>query len=127
MLAMEGEHMQHRPTECGRCASASAADFGDWQFNVSEDDLRAIAKRGYEDVGESLTRICQSQALGLFISDVLAARPAGVTALRRSQRRFSNGVTTVATPFHSSGKWHRSSSAAGRGPAGRCVSNQRPS
>jgi hypothetical protein len=39
-----------------------------------------------------------------------------VTALRRLQRRFSNGVTTAATPFRSFGKWHRSSSAAGRDP-----------
>jgi hypothetical protein len=42
------------------------------------------------------------------------------------QRRFSSGVTAVETPFQSPGKWHRSSSAAGRGPACRCVSTQRP-
>jgi hypothetical protein len=45
----------------------------------------------------------QAQAVRLFITDMLAVR-ARVTALRRLQRRFSNGVTTIATPFQSSGK-----------------------
>jgi hypothetical protein len=46
----------------------------------------------------------RAQAVSLFITDMLAARSARVTALRRLQRRFSNGVTTAATPFQSSGK-----------------------
>jgi len=46
----------------------------------------------------------QAQAVSLFITDMLAGsigQGNGVTTL---QRRFSNGVTTVATPFQSSGK-----------------------
>ena len=45
---------------------------------------------------------CQRTAVSLFITD-MPARPR-VTALRRSQRRFSDGVTAVETPFQSSGK-----------------------
>jgi hypothetical protein len=67
MLAREGVHMQRRPSECGRCASASAsaADVGDWQFNVSEDDLRAIAKHGYESA-VTTDHDQEAQAVGLF-------------------------------------------------------------
>jgi hypothetical protein len=51
-------------------ARAPAPDFGDWQFNVSEDDLRAIAKRGYE--GAVTTDLDQqAQAVGLFLNDAL--------------------------------------------------------
>ena len=45
---------------------------------------------------------CQRTAVSLFITD-MPARPR-VTALLRSQRRFSDGVTAVETPFQSSGK-----------------------
>jgi hypothetical protein len=70
---------------------------------VSEDDLRVIAEDGYEGAA-STDPAQQAQAVSLSISDMLAARSARETALRRSQRRFSNGVTTAVTPFQSSGK-----------------------
>ena len=53
---------------------------------VSEDDLRVIAKHGYEGA-LSTDHDQQAQAVGLFITDVLAARRPG------------NGVTAVATSF----------------------------
>jgi hypothetical protein len=70
---------------------------------VSEDDLRVIAGHGHEGVA-SADQDQQAQAVSLFITDMLAASVGqgnGVTAL---QLRFSNGVTTDATPFQSSGK-----------------------
>jgi hypothetical protein len=72
--------------------------------DVSEDDLRTLAERGYEGAA-STDQDQQEQAVGLFITDMARLpRWAKVTALRRLQRRFSNGVTTVATPFQPSGK-----------------------
>jgi hypothetical protein len=54
---------RHRPSECGRCASASVVD-------VSEDDLRAIAKRGYE--GALTTDHDQpAHAVALFLTDAV--------------------------------------------------------
>ena len=46
----------------------------------------------------------QAQAVSLFITDMLAASIGQGNGVTTSQRRFSNGVTTVATPFQSSGK-----------------------
>jgi hypothetical protein len=55
-------------------------------IGLSEDDLRVIAKHGYEGV-LSTDLDQQGRALSLFIADVLAAR------------RKRNGVTAVATSF----------------------------
>ena len=46
----------------------------------------------------------QAQAVGLFITDMLAASIGQGNGVTTVARRFSNGVTTVATPFQSSGK-----------------------
>jgi hypothetical protein len=70
---------------------------------VAADELAKIARSGYPEV-QSEDEKRAVEALSLFITDTLAARSASVTALLRLQRRFSNGVTTVATPFQSSGK-----------------------
>jgi len=59
-----------RLSECGRCASAGAADFRRLTIEVSEDDLRAIAKRGYEGA-VTTNHDQQAQAVGLFLSDSL--------------------------------------------------------
>ena len=53
---------------------------------VSDDDLRVIAKHGYEGV-LSTHPDQQARALSLFIADMLAAR------------RLGNGVKAVATSF----------------------------
>ena len=53
---------------------------------MSEDDLRVIAKHGYEAV-LSTDPDQRARALSLFIADMLAARRPG------------NGVTAVATSF----------------------------
>jgi hypothetical protein len=53
---------------------------------VSEDDLRVLAKHGYEGV-LSTDPEQEARALRLFIADMLAAR------------RKRNGVTAVATSF----------------------------
>ena len=55
-------------------------------IGVSEDDLRVIAKHGYEGAA-SADQDERAQAVSLFITDVLASIGRG------------NGVTTVATPF----------------------------
>jgi hypothetical protein len=60
--------------------------FCSFTIGVSEDDLRVIAKHGYEGV-LSTDPDQQARALSLFIADMLAAR-----------RR--NGVKAVATSFH---------------------------
>ena len=54
--------------------------------SVSEDDLRVMAKHGYEWAA-STDPDQQAQALSLFIADMLAARRPG------------NGVKAVATSF----------------------------
>ena len=53
---------------------------------VSDDDLRVMAKHGYEGV-LSTDADEQARALSLFIANMLAARRPG------------NGVKAVATPF----------------------------
>jgi hypothetical protein len=58
--------------------------FRSFTIGVSEDDLRVIAKHGYEDV-LSTDPDQQARALSLFIADMLAARRPG------------NGVKAVAT------------------------------
>jgi hypothetical protein len=55
-------------------------------IGVSEDDLRAIAERGYEGV-LSTDPDQQARAFRLFIADMLAAR------------RLGNAITAVATSF----------------------------
>jgi hypothetical protein len=72
-------------------------------IGVSEDDHRAIAEYGYEGA-VSADQDQQEQAISLFITTCSPAQSVSVTALRRLQRRFSNDVTAVATPFRSSGK-----------------------
>jgi len=72
-------------------------------IGVSEDDLRVIADHGYEGA-VSADQDQQEQAISLFITTCSPAQSVSVTALRRLQRRFSNDVTAVATPFRSSGK-----------------------
>ena len=72
-------------------------------IGASEDDLRVIAEHGDQGAA-SADHDQQAQAVGLFITDISAAsigQGNGVTTL---QRRFSNSVTTAATPFQSSGK-----------------------
>jgi hypothetical protein len=56
-------------------------------IGVSEDDLRVVAKHGYEGV-LSTDADEQARALSLFIADMLAARRPG------------NGITAGATSFH---------------------------
>ena len=94
---------------------------------VAADELAKIARSGYPEV-QSEDEKRAVEALILFITDMLARRldRPRITVLQLSQRRFSNGVTTAATPFQSPGKWHRSRTAAGRRPAGRYVSTRRP-
>jgi hypothetical protein len=60
--------------------------FRSFTIGVSEDDLRVIAKHGYEGV-LSTDPDQQARALSLFIADMLAAR------------RLGNGVKAVATSF----------------------------
>jgi len=55
--------------------------------DVSEDDLRALAERGFEGAA-STDHDRQAQAVGLFLTHMLAA------SIGRA-----NGVTTVATPL----------------------------
>ena len=62
-------------------------DVGDSTIGVSEDDLRVIAEHGYEGAA-STDHDQQAQAVGLFISDMLAVSTGQ-----------GNGLTTVATPF----------------------------
>jgi hypothetical protein len=69
-------------------------------IGVSEDDLRVIAEHGYEGAASTDLDL-RAQAVSLFITDMLAGsigQGNGVTTVA------SNGVTTVATPFQSSGK-----------------------
>jgi len=56
---------------------------------ISEDDLRAIARHGYEGAA-SADQAQRVQALNLFITDMLA---------RRLESAKGNRVTAVATPF----------------------------
>ena len=60
--------------------------FRSFTIGVSEDDLRVIAKHGYEGV-LSTDPDQQARALSLFIADMLAAHRPG------------NGVKAVATSF----------------------------
>jgi len=60
--------------------------FRSFTIGVSEDDLRVIAKHGYEGV-LSTDPDQQARALSLFITDMLAARRPG------------NGVKAVAKSF----------------------------
>ena len=48
------------------------APIGDHTIHVSEDDLRVIAEHGYEGAA-STDHDQQAQAIGLFITDMLAA------------------------------------------------------
>jgi hypothetical protein len=148
--------MQRRPSECARCASASAsaADVGDWQFNVSEDDLRAIAKHGYESA-VTTDHDQEAQAVGLFthrrgsanLTAYLAALlQLGATSLNENEQGHKRALfgdaaqkveraridkhSSRATPPAQSSHAHRTAALtrgpAGREPAGRCVSTQRP-
>ena len=64
---MEGVHHDNiGRANAGAARAPSVADFGDWQFNVSEDHLRAIAKHGYESAVTPPTTIQEAQAVGLF-------------------------------------------------------------
>ena len=65
-------------------------------IGVTEDDLRVIAKHGYEGV-LSTDPEQRAQTLSLFIARHARRSSGAVTALRQLQRRFSKGVTTVAT------------------------------
>jgi hypothetical protein len=56
-------------------------------IDVSEDDLQALAKHGYEGAA-STDHDQRAQAVSLFITDMLAPSICQ-----------GNGVTTVATPF----------------------------
>jgi hypothetical protein len=71
-------------------------------IGLSEDDLRVIAKHGYEGVlsTDPISRRKPSASSSPTCSPLVAQ----ATALRQLQRRFSEGVTTVATSFQSSGK-----------------------
>jgi hypothetical protein len=71
-------------------------------IGVSDDDLRVIAKHdGYQG---ALTTDHEQQAQAQSLHHRRARRPIGqVTALRRLQRRFSDGVTAVETPENSVG------------------------
>jgi len=83
MLATEGD----RHGDVGRYGSRSAADFRRLTIDLSEDDLRGIAKHGYEGAA-STDHDQRAQAVSLFITDMLAASIGQ-----------GCGVTTVATPF----------------------------
>jgi hypothetical protein len=72
-------------------------------IGVSEDDLRVIAEHGYEGAPRTDLDL-QAQAVSLFITDMLAASIGQGNGVTPVARRFSNRVTTVATPFQSSGK-----------------------
>jgi|KBSMisStaDraftv2_1062788.scaffolds.fasta_scaffold3335729_1 hypothetical protein len=65
---------------------AARRGFRSFTVGVSDDDLRVLAKHGYEGV-LSTDPDQQAQTLSLFIADMLAARRPG------------NGVTKMATPF----------------------------
>jgi hypothetical protein len=61
---------RRRPSECERCASARRRGLRKLRIEVSEEDLRAIAKRGY--AGAVTTDLDQqAQAVGLFLTDAL--------------------------------------------------------
>ena len=95
-------------------------------IGVSEDDLRVIAEHGYEGAA-SADQDQQAQAVSLFITACSPPRSARVTALRQLHADSVTVSPPMQRRFSRPEKWHRSSSTAGRGPAGRCVSTQRPS
>jgi len=88
----------HHPLEEGRTIMATSAErtkglrererrgLRRFTVPVSEDDLRVMAKHGYEGA-LSTDPDQQARALSLFIADMLAARRPG------------NGVRAVATSF----------------------------
>ena len=82
---------------------AESRELRSFTIGVSDDDLRVIAKHGYQGA-LSTEHEQQAQAVSRFITDVLAAPIGQVTALRRLQCPFRNDVTTDATPFQSPGK-----------------------
>jgi hypothetical protein len=69
-------------------------------IGVSDDDLRVIAKHGYEGV-LSTDADEQARALSLFIANMLAARRQG-NGVKTVATSFHEGDTTVATSFQSS-------------------------
>jgi len=65
---------------------------------VSEDDLRVIAEHGYGGAASG-DQDQQAQAVSLFITDMLRRDRPWVTALRRPQRRYSNGSPPLQRRF----------------------------
>ena len=86
ILSTEGDHHGDIGRANESAAGTERRGLRRLTIGVSEDDLRVIAKHGYEGAA-STDHDQQAQAVGLFITDKLAASIAKITALRRSQRR----------------------------------------
>jgi hypothetical protein len=86
MLATEGQNMATSAERMRALRERERRGLRRFTVSVSEDDLRVMAKHGYEGV-LSTDPDQQAQALSLFIADMLAARRPG------------NGVKAVATSF----------------------------
>jgi hypothetical protein len=86
MLATEGQNMATSAERMRALRERQRRGLRRFTVPVSEDDLRVMAKHGYEGV-LSTDPDQQARALRLFIADMLAARRPG------------NGVKAVATSF----------------------------
>jgi pimeloyl-ACP methyl ester carboxylesterase len=86
-FATEGDHHDDVGRANERPAGAGAPRISEFTKGVSEDDLRVIAEHGYEGAA-SADQDQQTRAVGLFITDMLAASIGQ-----------DNGATMVATPF----------------------------
>ena len=86
MLATEGHDMATSAERMRALRERQGRGLRRFTVPVSEDDLRVMAKHGYEGV-LSTNPDQQARALRLFIADMLAARRPG------------NGVKAVATSF----------------------------
>jgi hypothetical protein len=70
MLATEGQHMMTSAERMRVLRERQRSGFRRLTIDVSEDDLRAIAKRGYEGAVTS-DHDQQAQAVALFLTDAL--------------------------------------------------------
>jgi hypothetical protein len=80
-------------------AGTGAPRTSEIHVGVSEGDLCVIAEQEAMKAPQALTTISRPEPSASSSPTCSSPRSARVTALRRLQRRFSNGVTIVATPF----------------------------